>query len=102
MSQTKTQNIFLSILRGKSVSPRIINQANKIYTNARKSSKKILNNANSTQQSNHIILALFFIGMIGIIITITLNVSGFCNPSNLNSYVPTIIILIILYICCKW
>ena len=29
--------------------------------------------------------------------------TGFCNPPDLNTYVPTIIILIILlYICCKW
>jgi len=98
-----TQKKFKSILQEKGIANHIVHKSMAIYNKAREGSKQLLNNANSAQQSNHIIMALFFIVIIAIIVTVTLTVSGFCNPSDLNhAPIILILILIMIFVCYKW
>ena len=102
---SNTQKTFKSILEAHNIGSPIIQTSMNVFNERRKRNnlKQMLNNAKSAQQSNYIIMALFFIVMIAIIVTVTLTVSGFCNMSDLN-YDPIILIVlfIVFLVCYKW
>ena len=104
-NMSNTQRTFKSILEKHGTDSKIIQTSMNVFNERRKRNnlKQMLNNAKSAQQSNYIIMALFFIVMIAIIVTVTLTVSGFCNMSDLN-YDPIILIVlfIVFLVCYKW
>jgi hypothetical protein len=61
--------------------------------------------ANAKSQKTAFIVIGIIVAIIVVAVIASQNVFkiGFSNPPDLNTYVPTILILIILlYICCKW
>jgi hypothetical protein len=104
-NMSNTQRTFKSILEKHGTDSKFIQTLMNVFNERRKRNnlKQMLNNAKSAQQSNYIIMALFFIVMIAIIVTVTLTVSGFCNMSDLN-YDPIILIVlfIVFLVCYKW
>jgi uncharacterized integral membrane protein len=99
-----------------------IHTNNKAKTSAERNAnalafKKGLNSAFTTGEANEekkikakkepktafIVIGIIVAIIVVVIVTQTVLKTGFSNPPDLNTYVPTILILIILlYICCKW
>jgi uncharacterized integral membrane protein len=74
----------------------------KSYINGLIATKKT---ANAKSQKTAFIVIGIIVAIIVVAVIASQNVFkiGFSNPPDLNTYVPTILILIILlYICCKW
>jgi len=99
-----------------------INKNNKAMTSTERkasasASKKRINSAFKAGEANEekkikakkepktafIVIGIIVAIIVVVIVTQTVLKTGFSNPPDLNTYVPTILILIILlYICCKW